>query len=160
MYPNYYPGNAYVNIMGLDLYDVGCLEPYTRLTFSQLATSRLGLTYFEAFAAAKHKPMSFPEWGLAALPSADDPGYITGMAKTFEAKISPLKPISIKPGRASSHCHLDLRHHFRSLRFTRVSLRRNAIAKSVLVTRTRCVRASVHPLRKRARRFDTFDCGD
>jgi beta-mannanase len=86
MYPNYYPGNAYVNIVGLDLYDVGCLEPYTRLTFSQLSNESLGLTYFEAFAAAKHKPMSFPEWGLAALPSADDPGYITGMAKTFESK--------------------------------------------------------------------------
>jgi hypothetical protein len=30
--------------------------------------------------------MSFPEWGLAALPSGDDPGYVSGIAKTFQTK--------------------------------------------------------------------------
>jgi beta-mannanase len=86
LYPDYYPGNAYVNIMGIDLYDIGCMTPYTRLTFAQLANEQLGLNYFEAFAAAKKKPMSFPEWGLAALPSGDDPGYVNGIGKAFQSK--------------------------------------------------------------------------
>ena len=86
LYPNYYPGNAYVNIMGLDLYDVGCITPYQRLTFAQLASEQLGLNYFESFAAAKGKPMSLPEWGLAALPAGDDPGYISGIGKVFQTK--------------------------------------------------------------------------
>ena len=78
-YANYYPGNAYVDILGLDLYDVGCLTPTTSLTFSQLANEPAGLTLFERFANAKGKPMSFPEWGLSTIPSGDDPGYIDGI---------------------------------------------------------------------------------
>jgi hypothetical protein len=83
-YANYYPGNAYVNIMGLDLYDVGCMTPYKRLSFTQLANEPYGLTHFEAFARSKGKAMSFPEWGLVNLPSGDDPGYISGMGNAFE----------------------------------------------------------------------------
>jgi hypothetical protein len=83
-YANYYPGNKYVDIVGLDLYDVGCLTPYSRLSFSQLASEPYGLTHFEAFARSKRKPMSIPEWGLSTVPSGDDPGYITGMGNAFE----------------------------------------------------------------------------
>jgi hypothetical protein len=83
-YKNYYPGNAYVDIVGLDLYDVGCETPKTSLTFHQLSVEQLGLTHFEAFASSKGKPMSFPEWGLSTIPSGDDPGYIDGMGSTFE----------------------------------------------------------------------------
>jgi hypothetical protein len=80
-YKNYYPGNAYVDIVGLDLYDVGCETPFTRLTFSQLAAERLGLNHFEGFAASKGKPMSLPEWGLSSVPAGDDPAYINGIGK-------------------------------------------------------------------------------
>ncbi len=83
-YANYYPGNAYVDILGLDLYDVGCQTPTTSLTFQQLAHEQLGLSYFERFAKAKGKPMSFPEWGLSTIPSGDDPGYIEGMGAAFK----------------------------------------------------------------------------
>lgn len=83
-YPNYYPGNAYVNILGLDMYDIGCLQPYTRLTFTELADEPYGLKYFEAFAASKKKPMSFPEWSLNEVPSGDDPGYISGVGEAFK----------------------------------------------------------------------------
>jgi hypothetical protein len=81
-YANYYPGNAYVDIVGLDLYDVGCETPYTSLSFSKLSSERLGLSSFEAFAAAKGKPMSLPEWGLSSIPSGDDPAYINGIGST------------------------------------------------------------------------------
>jgi len=81
-YANFYPGNAYVDIVGLDLYDVDCDTPNNSVTFSQLANEPFGLADFEAFAAAQGKPMSFPEWGLQPSPSADDPGFIDGMAST------------------------------------------------------------------------------
>jgi len=81
-FANYYPGNAYVDILGLDLYDVGCDEPNTPLSFSQLAGEPAGLTSFEAFAKAMGKPMSLPEWGLSIAPSGDDPGYIDGIGST------------------------------------------------------------------------------
>ena len=81
-YANFYPGNSYVDIVGLDLYDVDSNTPNTSATFSQLANEPFGLTDFEAFAAAQGKPMSFPEWGLSTNPSGDDPGYINGMGST------------------------------------------------------------------------------
>ena len=81
-YANFYPGNAYVDILGLDLYDVGCDPPDTPISFAQLANETYGLTSFEAFAAAHGKPMSFPEWGLATSPSGDDPAYIDGIGST------------------------------------------------------------------------------
>jgi len=81
-YANFYPGNSYVDIMGLDLYDVDSNSPNTSVTFSQLANEPFGLTDFEAFAAKEGRPMSFPEWGLSTIPSGDDPGYIDGMGST------------------------------------------------------------------------------
>ncbi|MGC1238341.1 MAG: glycosyl hydrolase [Acidimicrobiales bacterium] len=85
-YANYYPGNAYVDIVGLDLYDVDCTTPNTSVTFSQLSSETYGLTDFEEFAAAQGKPMSFPEWGLSTVPSGDDPAYINGMASTVASQ--------------------------------------------------------------------------
>jgi len=82
-YRNYYPGNAYVNILGIDLYDEDCHTPYTPVTFSQIVSEPYGLAHFEAFAAAKGKPMSFPEWGLLAS-FGDDPAYISGVGNAFD----------------------------------------------------------------------------
>ena len=81
-YSNFYPGNSYVDILGLDLYDVDCDTPNTSVTFSQLENEPYGLAYFEAFAAAQGKPMSFPEWGLSTVPAGDDPAFIDAMAST------------------------------------------------------------------------------
>jgi beta-mannanase len=85
-YQNFYPGNKYVDIIGIDLYDVGCETPTTRLTFAKLASEPLGLNQIEAFAAKKGKPMSLPEWGLSTIPAGDDPSYINGIGSTFSAK--------------------------------------------------------------------------
>ncbi len=85
-YANYYPGNAYVDILGLDIYDVSCTSPYTKESFSQLANEVAGITDFERFAAAQNKPMSFPEWGLKKVPAGDDPGYIDGMGAIFDRR--------------------------------------------------------------------------
>jgi hypothetical protein len=85
-FSDYYPGNAYVDIMGIDLYDVGCLTPSTPLTFAQLADEPFGLADFESFANSKKKPMSIPEWSLQESPSGDDPGYVSGMGREFDTK--------------------------------------------------------------------------
>jgi hypothetical protein len=81
-YSNYYPGNAYVNIMGLDFYDVDCDTPSTSVSYTTLTDEVAGLSTFEAFAAAQGKPMSFPEWGLTTSPGGDDPAYIAGVGST------------------------------------------------------------------------------
>ncbi|MGH3733192.1 MAG: glycosyl hydrolase [Acidimicrobiales bacterium] len=82
-YANFYPGNKFVDIMGLDLYDVGCDTPNVPLTFPQLSSEPAGLTRFEAFANAHGKPMSLPEWGLVSAPSGDDPAYVDGIGETI-----------------------------------------------------------------------------
>jgi len=82
-YANFYPGNSYVDILGLDFYDISCQNPSTALSFAQLASVPAGLTSFEAFAAAQGKPMSFPEWGLESAPAGDDPAYIDGVGSRF-----------------------------------------------------------------------------
>jgi hypothetical protein len=82
-FANYYPGNAYVDILGLDLYDATCTAPATSVSWNQLANEPAGLTSFEAFAKTQGKPMSFPEWGLLQSPNGDNPTYINGIGSTF-----------------------------------------------------------------------------
>jgi beta-mannanase len=81
-YANFYPGNSYVDILGLDFYDISCQNPSSALSFAQLSSVPAGLSSFEAFAAAQGKPMSFPEWGLESSPAGDDPAYIDGVGAT------------------------------------------------------------------------------
>jgi beta-mannanase len=83
-YANYYPGNAYVDILGLDQYDVDCVVPNSLVAYSTLSSEVGGLASFEAFAASKGKPMSFPEWGLTSNPGGDDPAYVNGIASTVK----------------------------------------------------------------------------
>jgi len=73
-----YPGNAYVDIIGIDAYDASCVSSST-VTFSQLANEPDGLASVEAFAVSQGKPMSLPEWGLFASAGGDNPGYISGI---------------------------------------------------------------------------------
>jgi beta-mannanase len=86
-YRNFYPGNSYVDILGLDLYDGTCTassQSTTRITWSQLIHEPAGLASFEAFAKEHKKPMSFPEWGLIQEPNGDDPRYIQGIGSTVD----------------------------------------------------------------------------
>jgi beta-mannanase len=81
-YAHFYPGNAYVDILGLDLFDESCVAPSTPYTFQQLVNEPASLAKFEAFAAATGKPMSLPEWALSVSPVKDDPGYVNGIGST------------------------------------------------------------------------------
>jgi hypothetical protein len=88
----WYPGDSYVDIIGIDAYDQDCGtlmtvagEGWTAYS-TDIDRNTTANPYFpsiantEAFAASHGKPMSFPEWGLG---SADDPTYVTNMAQMF-----------------------------------------------------------------------------
>jgi len=78
-----YPGNAYVNDIGLDAYDESWLNPLTA-TNAWNETTLPALTAARVFAAAQGKPLAICEWGIAFLSDGhglgDDPLYINNFA--------------------------------------------------------------------------------
>ncbi len=61
----YYPGDAYVDYVGLDVYDVEWQTyPGEPSEFQQMVTQTYGLNWLASFSAQHNKPMVFPEWGL------------------------------------------------------------------------------------------------
>ena len=62
-----WPGDAYVDYVGLDVYDQNWgpskADPVAR--WNEYLNLKNGLRWHAAFAAAHGKPMTFPEWGLA-----------------------------------------------------------------------------------------------
>jgi hypothetical protein len=81
-FANYYPGNAYVNILGLDIYDESCTHYGAAISFANLSNEPVSLTQFVAFANSKGKAMSFPEWGMESSHSKDDPNFVSGIGST------------------------------------------------------------------------------
>ena len=84
-----YPGDSYVDDVGLDVYDRS-LQPGETVTqrWDGLVHQRYGLQWQADFAAAHHKPIAFPEWGLVHDPAIrtageDDPLFITKMHAWF-----------------------------------------------------------------------------
>lgn len=87
-----WPGDAYVDIVGLDVY---CQwwdardqnDPARR--WNTLLTQDHGLQWHRAFAAAHGKPMSFPEWGVGTRPDGhgcgDDPYFVQQMLAWISA---------------------------------------------------------------------------
>ena len=62
---NFYPGDSYVDYVGLDVYDVEWGSyPGMPSEFSDLETQSYGLDWLASFAAQHNKAMVFPEWGL------------------------------------------------------------------------------------------------
>ena len=62
---DYYPGNAFVGSVGLDVYDVEQYSyPGARAEFRHMETQSDGLDWLASFAAAHHKSIVLPEWGL------------------------------------------------------------------------------------------------
>jgi hypothetical protein len=67
-----YPGDASVDIIGMDSYD-----QVPGMGFADYVDQPDGLAEQVAFAAAHHKPVSYPEWGLYRF--GDDSGYVSAM---------------------------------------------------------------------------------
>lgn len=88
----WYPGNSYVDIVGIDAYDQDCSTSKTvsQEGWAAFSTDSSGgdptfpsISALEAFAVAHGKPLSFPEWGLTG-DQPDDAAYITRMAQMFK----------------------------------------------------------------------------
>jgi hypothetical protein len=85
-----YPGDAYVNYVGIDAYDMvwgpynsNVTNPAAR--WNTIANGKYGLNFWALFAAVHHKPVSVPEWGLWAGDhgGGDDTTYIANMHTWF-----------------------------------------------------------------------------
>jgi len=81
-----YPGDAYVDYVGLDLYDqVWGLPQDPVLAWADYGGEANGLSWLASFAAAHHKPVSLPEWGVTVRPDGhglgDDPGFVARVAQ-------------------------------------------------------------------------------
>jgi beta-mannanase len=81
-FTKYYPGDDVVDIIGDDAYDSGVPSGQDRWT--SVFQRAGGLASLVAFADAHDKPLSFPEWGVAAasvgLSGGDDPAYVDNIA--------------------------------------------------------------------------------
>jgi hypothetical protein len=82
-----YPGDAYVDIIGMDIYNQtwnsSTQTPTARWSWN--LTQGHGLNWLASFSAAHHKPVSFPEWatgirvGYPGVGGGDDPYFIQKM---------------------------------------------------------------------------------
>ena len=80
-----YPGDAYVDYVGLDLYDqVWGIPLDPNLAWPRYVTEANGLKWLSSFAAAHHKPVVIPEWGVTIRSDGhglgDDPLFVAKMA--------------------------------------------------------------------------------
>jgi hypothetical protein len=77
-----YPGNAYVDVIGLDAYDQSWATPQTP-TNAWTSTALPALTAAQRFASSQGKPLAFAEWGVAIRSDGhglgDDPYFIDQM---------------------------------------------------------------------------------
>ncbi len=91
-----YPGDAYVDYVGIDLYDSSwaptggtVTDPAAR--WNQQANQEYGLNWWNTFAKSHNKQLSIPEWGLNNNTAAgsngagDDPSYILNMYNWMKA---------------------------------------------------------------------------
>jgi hypothetical protein len=91
-----YPGDAYVDIVGVDLYDENQGQAYDQSTGTWKDPAAVWryestpLTVVRDFAIAHYKQVSYPEWGLsdggsvaAGDNGGDNPAFVQGMADWF-----------------------------------------------------------------------------
>ena len=81
---DFYPGNAYVDIIGIDSYDQAAdgirLPPVSNpARWGMLAGQPDGIWFVEAFARAHGKPLEYPEWATV-VSQGDDGNFVTKMA--------------------------------------------------------------------------------
>jgi hypothetical protein len=74
-----YPGDAYVDVIGMDIYDnnpLSLTDPAA--AWDNYLNSPFGLRWQNRFAIAHHKPMSYPEWGVGQV--GDDEYFVGHMS--------------------------------------------------------------------------------
>jgi len=100
---NYYPGNAYVDYIGVDIYDISwaagaypypadcdaaCVQKTREAAWDDKLNGTFGLNFYATFARSEGKPLSMPEWGLWERPDGhgggDNPYFIQQMYKFID----------------------------------------------------------------------------
>jgi hypothetical protein len=80
---DFYPGNAYVDIIGIDAYDQSASNAIPAVgqpgRFQALAALPEDINDLLAFAKQQGKPLSIPEWGTVSS-QGDDAAYVQGIA--------------------------------------------------------------------------------
>jgi len=92
-FASYYPGNAAVDIIGVDGYDAlvdGKKMSPSAARWDALSQQHDGIDAVAAFAREHHKPLAVPEWGDVGPPvtsgGGDDPVYVARMAALFRGQ--------------------------------------------------------------------------
>jgi hypothetical protein len=86
---NCYPGDQYVDYIGIDNYDQW--PPSTTTPFDTIANAVGGVTWIYDFAVQHHKRFSVGEWGVVSAASAganaggDNPAFVQNMWNWFQA---------------------------------------------------------------------------
>jgi hypothetical protein len=86
-----YPGDAYVDDIGLDVYDQSWISAYRdpQARWVDFLRQTYGLSWQRSFARSHGKPVSFPEWGVTTRSDGhgggDDPYYVEQMASWIAA---------------------------------------------------------------------------
>lgn len=85
-----YPGDAYVDFIGLDAYDTAAPGKTGDARWQEQLTRPVGLQWQRDFAKLHGKPVTYPEWGLTVRPKdklggGDNPYYIQKMYEWFNA---------------------------------------------------------------------------
>jgi hypothetical protein len=87
----YYPGNAYVDFIGLDVYDVEWASyPGPQAEWQHMLTQTYGLDWLASFAKQEGKAIVLPEWGLGwtsggSVGGGDNPYFVEHMAAWISA---------------------------------------------------------------------------
>lgn len=108
-----YPGDPYVDDIGLDVYDYGTRSgESSSQRWDDLVHQRVGLQWQASFAAAHHKPIAFPEWGVvndpgSATDGGDDPDFIRHMHDWFGAHRTAFETYFDDPSANGASFNLD-----------------------------------------------------
>lgn len=95
-FASYYPGDAYVNVVALDVYDIAWNNyPGEAAEFSSIQSRTYGLNWLASFAGQHSKPLAIAEFGLGwggsagdgkpysgsgTVSGGDDPAFVRDMA--------------------------------------------------------------------------------
>ena len=79
-----YPGDAYVDIIGLDVYNTSYATTDPTARWNEIVTQSYGMQYWADFASARDKPLSYPEWATCirttdSAGGGDDPLFVQNM---------------------------------------------------------------------------------
>jgi hypothetical protein len=84
-----YPGDDVVDIIGMDVYDQDPEHPPGEERWQKFRTQPYGLDWLSGFAAARGKPISIGEWGVAATDNGngggDNPYFIDRMHEWIDS---------------------------------------------------------------------------